>query len=402
MNNLPISISTPPAKAAGNKSPANNESSASDAQGFGNVLARQVADAAKPAESMSRKSADNAKSTADQDNAETTTSPTDSASSQPADMLATLLAQGNLASLPEPANSAQADGVATQDTVNLNDSNSQLYGNSLIAMNTGTNISTPAEQATGMLITDKEERTKQAAEKNAMPPGNLSNDKSKQANLLNSELNTLPGQLNATTENSSAPLASFKKIDPNELSPLSNSQQQRAGIKGELGANTPLSGSLPLLPAAATTASSPQTINTPLTQTAWADDFSQKITWMATQRNQSAELHLNPPQLGPLDVVLKMNGDQASAIFTSPHAAVREAIEQAMPKLREMLADSGIMLGNAMVNDQAAKNNQENSSKKSQERASASTREGITEVGNIQEARVSAISRHNGLVDTFA
>jgi flagellar hook-length control protein FliK len=93
-------------------------------------------------------------------------------------------------------------------------------------------------------------------------------------------------------------------------------------------------------------------VNTPVSHAAWGDEFSQKITWLATQHGQSAELHLNPPQLGPLDVVIKVSGDQATAMFTSPHAAVRDAIEQALPKLREMLADNGIMLGNASVNDQ--------------------------------------------------
>jgi flagellar hook-length control protein FliK len=36
-------------------------------------------------------------------------------------------------------------------------------------------------------------------------------------------------------------------------------------------------------------------------------------------------------------------------VFTSPHSAVREAVESALPRLREILADSGIMLGNASV-----------------------------------------------------
>ena len=95
-----------------------------------------------------------------------------------------------------------------------------------------------------------------------------------------------------------------------------------------------------------------------------------------------------------------MNGDQATAIFTSPHAAVRDAIEQAIPKLREMLADNGIMLGQAMVSDHTAKNGQDNAPRKPQGRATAA--EDITEGGKLQEVRVTGISRHNGMVDTFA
>lgn len=99
-------------------------------------------------------------------------------------------------------------------------------------------------------------------------------------------------------------------------------------------------------------------VNTPLTHDAWGNEFNQKITWLATQHEQTAELHLNPPHLGPMDVVLNISGDQATALFTSPHAAVRDAVEQALPKLREMLADNGITLGNATVSDQSPKEQQ--------------------------------------------
>jgi flagellar hook-length control protein FliK len=104
-----------------------------------------------------------------------------------------------------------------------------------------------------------------------------------------------------------------------------------------------------------------------------------------------------------MDVVLKVSGDQATALFTSPHAAVREAIEQALPKLREMMADSGIMLGNATVSDQAPRERQSESDSRSQN----SRNGGIggvadsTLAGN-PVARVSQINRHNGIVDTFA
>lgn len=143
------------------------------------------------------------------------------------------------------------------------------------------------------------------------------------------------------------------------------------------------------------------TINTPVTRERWGDEFSQKVTWLASSKqDQSAELHLNPPQLGPLDVVIKVSGDQATALFTSPHAAVREAIEQALPKLRDMLSDNGITLGNATVSDQAPRDQNGSDSR----RSSPSTNNDIPDVSaaNNNALRVSQISRHNGIVDTFA
>jgi len=73
-----------------------------------------------------------------------------------------------------------------------------------------------------------------------------------------------------------------------------------------------------------------------------------------------------------------------------------------LPKLREMLADSGIMLGNATVSDQAGKNAQDSAARKPQQGTTTSLSDGVTESARIHETRISSISRHNGMVDTFA
>lgn len=145
----------------------------------------------------------------------------------------------------------------------------------------------------------------------------------------------------------------------------------------------------------------PTTINAAVGQNKWGEEFAQKITWLVTAgRDQTAELHLNPPQLGPLDVVLKINGDHATAQFTSPHAAVREAIEQALPRLREMLADNGIALGNATVGDQAARDSAAESARHTLQKNNATS--GDAAASAEPTVQVSPISRHNGIVDTFA
>jgi len=82
---------------------------------------------------------------------------------------------------------------------------------------------------------------------------------------------------------------------------------------------------------------------------AWNTELGQKIVWMVGDQQQVAELHVNPPNLGPLDIKLTIDGAQTTALFSSPHSEVREALEAALPRLREVLADSGIMLGNASV-----------------------------------------------------
>lgn len=90
-------------------------------------------------------------------------------------------------------------------------------------------------------------------------------------------------------------------------------------------------------------------METPLGQAGWRDEVGQKLTWMVSNSRQQAELVLNPPQLGRIEVTLTLEGDRASASFATPHAAVREALENSMTRLREVLADAGVTLGQTHV-----------------------------------------------------
>lgn len=137
-----------------------------------------------------------------------------------------------------------------------------------------------------------------------------------------------------------------------------------------------------------------------VTHKTWADEFSQKIVWVTTQHGQSAELHLNPPQLGPVDVLIKVDGDQATALFTSAHAVVRDAIEQALPKLREMLADNGIMLSNTTVSDQSPREQQ--TKQTDQQYSRESRQKNIDEAILVGSTPIRSNRFQQGLVDTFA
>nr|WP_315591639.1 flagellar hook-length control protein FliK [uncultured Cupriavidus sp.] len=81
----------------------------------------------------------------------------------------------------------------------------------------------------------------------------------------------------------------------------------------------------------------------------WSQALGQQMVRMSTQGNQTAELDLNPPNLGPLKVVLNVVNDQAQAQFVSPHQAVRAAVEAALPHLRTSMAEAGIQLGQTSV-----------------------------------------------------
>jgi flagellar hook-length control protein FliK len=92
----------------------------------------------------------------------------------------------------------------------------------------------------------------------------------------------------------------------------------------------------------------------------WPQQFSEKIVWMAKNDQQTAQINITPPQLGPVQITLNLNGDSANVLFASPHAEVRQVIESSLPQLREMLASAGISLGESNVGANLAQQNQNN------------------------------------------
>lgn len=82
---------------------------------------------------------------------------------------------------------------------------------------------------------------------------------------------------------------------------------------------------------------------------AWDNALGQRVVWMAGAHEQTASLTLNPPDLGPLQVVLSVTNNQADAMFVAAQPEVRQALEAALPRLRDMLGDAGITLREATV-----------------------------------------------------
>ncbi|MER0216818.1 MAG: hypothetical protein DU481_11675 [Nitrosomonas sp.] len=142
-------------------------------------------------------------------------------------------------------------------------------------------------------------------------------------------------------------------------------------------------------------------VDAPVGQHRWGGEFAQKIVWLTSQQHQVAEIRLNPAHLGPVEVMLSITQDQATAQFISPHSAVRDAIQEALPRLREMMAESGIQLGNVMVGADSFQ--QENKQQQAQYAGKdTGTMSGMRQevTGQVQTAAVPI--RHQGLVNTYA
>lgn len=81
----------------------------------------------------------------------------------------------------------------------------------------------------------------------------------------------------------------------------------------------------------------------------WPDELGGQINLMLDKSLQNAEIRLNPEHLGPLRVNIRMENDQLTVQFTAEHVAVREALEAASPRLRDMLASQQLQLTDVSV-----------------------------------------------------
>ena len=89
----------------------------------------------------------------------------------------------------------------------------------------------------------------------------------------------------------------------------------------------------------------PSPMGTPL----WREEFAASVNLLATQNVTSAELRVQPAALGPIQVSIRIEGGEASIACSAQHAQTRQALEDALPRLREVLESNGISVGSASV-----------------------------------------------------
>lgn len=90
----------------------------------------------------------------------------------------------------------------------------------------------------------------------------------------------------------------------------------------------------------------------------WGAEFAARISWVVDRGDQTASIRLSPEDLGPVEVRVAIREGEASIWFGAAHAETRQAIEQAIPRLREMLSANGLSLADAGVFQQAPRDPQ--------------------------------------------
>lgn len=142
-----------------------------------------------------------------------------------------------------------------------------------------------------------------------------------------------------------------------------------------------------------------QSISHPVQSPQWGQALGQRVIYMANQKIQEAKITLNPEKLGPVQIKISIDKDnQMNITMTAQHSVTREALENAIPRLKDLLNSSEMNLVNVNVGqDQKFEQQAEQEQRKSSLSASNGTEEG-EELANPSKV----VHQSDNLIDYYA
>ncbi|RIK90373.1 MAG: hypothetical protein DCC72_11860, partial [Burkholderiales bacterium] len=90
-------------------------------------------------------------------------------------------------------------------------------------------------------------------------------------------------------------------------------------------------------------------IATPLHAAAFPAHFAAEVAMLGAAGIERAEIQLQPPDLGPVRIELTLSGESTRVAFSAVQPETRQAIEQSLPILKDLLAERGLTLGDTSV-----------------------------------------------------
>ncbi len=202
------------------------------------------------------------------------------------------------------------------------------------------------------------------------------------------------------TDATTRPLTADLLTGNNEPAKVAGDASQNAGTNfaSALAAQEKLHGNV------ATRTDNSQSVAVPFNDPRWAQQMGERVVWLARGDVQSAQINITPPQMGPIQINIKMNGDQMSAQFVAVNPEVRQALDDAMPRLREMLSGAGINLGQANVGSQTPQQQQQQSQAQFGQTPRLTGEDAILSVDKPMGSNLAhqPTQRGRGMVDLFA
>jgi flagellar hook-length control protein FliK len=131
-----------------------------------------------------------------------------------------------------------------------------------------------------------------------------------------------------------------------------------------------------------------------LTEPTAAQQIKDRVMVQIQHKLQTAEVQLHPEELGSMQIKLNLQQDQLSVQFVVQQGAAKEALEQQMPKLRELLEQQGIALSEGQVEQRQSRSQQEQHSGRHGNHAGAES-----ELAAVQTVQMKVSDR---MVDFYA
>ncbi|MCC2615150.1 flagellar hook-length control protein FliK [Aestuariibacter halophilus] len=129
-----------------------------------------------------------------------------------------------------------------------------------------------------------------------------------------------------------------------------------------------------------------------------AQQMADKVRWMVNAQNMQADIRLDPPELGSMKVRINVSGESATVNFVVQSQQAREVLEQATPRLKELLEEQGIQLGQSSV-EQEQQGNEANEGQMAGGDGLGQGDDGLEEGAGMREQSIPRV--HNGLIDYF-
>lgn len=183
------------------------------------------------------------------------------------------------------------------------------------------------------------------------------------------------------------------------------SQLVGAAATLDAGVPTPVGGFATGAATSSTSATQLPAISASPHQPGFDNELGERVLWMTKNNLPSAEIRLNPAHLGPVEARVTVTNDQVSVVLTAHHSTTRDALEMALPRLREMFADAGITLSDANVAGQSSQQQHGAASDQRADRQGYAYQSGETAAdGNgSNETEISRIATSGqGVLDVFA
>nr|WP_261312639.1 flagellar hook-length control protein FliK [Ralstonia insidiosa] len=145
---------------------------------------------------------------------------------------------------------------------------------------------------------------------------------------------------------------------------------------------------------------------------AWPQSMASQLAFMQVHRQSSAELQLNPAELGGLHVKLDVDNGAVNASFVCQHQAVAELVQDSMPRLRDAMQQGGMQLAQTTVSTgdfsqqqgawQGASAQGNGSGNGGNGSRFGGNAQGRADTTSTVAAAPQRVSSHDGAIDTFA